>query len=349
MNLYLSGAACRAVFVDGTATYYVNLDRPTELISFGDENLSIASISRILGESHDIRTLSVQNVEEGLQLLLSDCNKDSALRLFDIASNFQNSLCLATDAIEVLEPLLQVEEVFSFVRNYAFAIPIDASRGSARPPESWKRFPEGSNLLNLMLSAQPYIRAIRSAWEEVAKAHFETRSSMYHGEKTFVDCGTFYSIYETMMGDKRRDDLTMDLLIEGGSVYRCREITKAWFDALDLEQQRNSERLDIHFQAISTAEVKSNSYETNADTISLSDREKYLRVKGEQSAIIDRLRRRDLRNAERFTERLVIRQVGRRRCGIRSKDPMFAVARGETVRRNVSSAEMGGKSHRGLS
>ena len=53
MDMYMSGAACRAVFNEGTATFYVDLDRPEEKISFGDKNLPIAAISRLLGDCRD--------------------------------------------------------------------------------------------------------------------------------------------------------------------------------------------------------------------------------------------------------------------------------------------------------
>ena len=309
MDMYLSGAACRAVFVDGITMHYVNLDRPTEKIPFGDKNLSIAAISRLLGDSPDIRNVSVGDVEEGLQLLLSDSNKDSALRLFEVAMDFQKDAYLAVDAMEVLEPILQDEEVVCFLRNYAFAVPIDLPGAQTRPPDSWNQFRVGFNLLLLVLSAQPYIRAIRVAWDNVARVHFPTQSLRMHGEKTFVDCGAFFSIYETMMGERRRDNLTIELLMAATGVYGYRDITKAWCDALNLERERSEPRLDFHIQSGLEADEKTYSHEANTNTFFRTDREKFERVRGEQSSIIDRLQKSDLRNAERFTERVISRQL----------------------------------------
>ena len=309
MDMFLSGAACRAVFIDGTATYYVNLDQPTEQIRFGDKNLSIAAISRLLGDSSDIRSVSVADVEDGLQVLLSDSNKDSALRLFQVALDFRENVSLAADAMDVLEPILQDQEAFIFLRNYAFAIPIETAISQVRPPESWRQFQVGFDLLLLVLSAQPYIRAIRAAWDKVAKAHFLTDTALLYGEKSFVDCGAFFSIYETMVGDKRRDNLAIELLMAGASVYGCREVTKAWFDVLNLERERNAPRLSVHFESVFESDIKTYFNETNTDTVFETDWEKYQRVMVEKAAVIERLSRQDLRNAERFTERLVARQI----------------------------------------
>lgn len=309
MDMYLSGAACRAVFVDGITTYYVNLDRPTELVPFGDKSLSIAAISRLLGDSPDIRGVSIQHVEEGLQLLLSDSNKDSALRLFEIATDFQNDRDIAIEAMEVLESILQDEEAFVFLRNYAFAIPLESQTAQDHPWKSSEQFRVASKLLSLVLVAQPYIRAIRGAWDNVAKGHFPTRLLRLQAEKTFVDCGAFFSVYQTMLGETRRDNLTIELLIAGTNVYGHREITRAWFDALNLERERKEPRLDVDIQSILEADEKAYSHEATANSYSTPDREKYLRVRGEQSAIIDRLQNGDFRNAERFTEKVITRQL----------------------------------------
>ncbi len=309
MDMYLSGAACRAVFVDGITTFYVNLDRPTKQVPFGSKNLSIAAISRLLGDSPDIRNVSIQHVEEGLQLLLSDSNKDSALRLFEIAIDFENDADLAMDAMEVLEPLLQDDEVFVFLRSYAFAIPLDIPTAQASPRESSKQFRVAFDLLSLVLSAQPYIHAIRAAWDSVAREHFPTRLQRMQGERTFVHCGAFFRIYQTMLGEMRRDNLTIELLIAGTGVYGYREIVRAWFDALNLERERKEPRLDVHIQSVLETDEKAYSHEAPTNAYFRTDLEKYLRVRGEQSAIIDRLQKGDLRNAERFIERVITRQL----------------------------------------
>ena len=80
MDIFISGAACRAVFSEGAETYFVNLDRPDEHIHFGSDQIPVAAISLLLGNSPDIRRVSAETLEDGLKLLLSDCNKDSSLR-----------------------------------------------------------------------------------------------------------------------------------------------------------------------------------------------------------------------------------------------------------------------------
>ena len=84
MDIFISGAACRAVYSQGAETYFVNLERPNEPIRFGNDQIPAAAISRVLGDSPDIRRISTATLEDGLKILLSDCNQDSSLRTVSI-------------------------------------------------------------------------------------------------------------------------------------------------------------------------------------------------------------------------------------------------------------------------
>lgn len=309
MNTYLSGAACRAVFVDGTNTFYVDLDCPTERIQFGNSTLSVAAICQVLGNAPDIKSVSVQNVDEGLKFLLLDSNKDSALRLFGIAMELQTDVELVIDAARFLDPILQDKEVFQFLRNYAFSIPFHSPTNQTAIPKAMEQFEIVFDLVSQVWSAQVHITKIRAAWDKVASTHFPSHLVRVQGEKTFVECGAFFSVYETMMGKIRRDNLTIDLLLAGRNVYGCREITKAWFDALNLERDRLEPLLDLQVQSGSDPDEMEYYYDEVASSSLKTDHQKYLRVREEQSAIIDRLRRSDLRNAERFTDDAITRQL----------------------------------------
>ena len=234
MNVYISGAACRAVFVDGTGMFYVDLDCPDERIQFGNKEYSIAAISQVLGNAPDIRLLSTQNVEEGLKCLHFDGSKDGALRLFEVAMELQGDIELAVDAARILDPVLQNKDAFEFLRNYAFSIPFYLPADQTAPPKEMEQFQVVFELVRQVYSAQPQISLIRSAWDEVAGAHFPIQIQRHQGEKTFVECGAFCFIHEAMMGRMHRNDLMINLLLAGRNVYRCRDITQAWLDALNL-------------------------------------------------------------------------------------------------------------------
>ena len=150
---------------------------------------------------------------------------------------------------------------------------------------------------------------MRAAWDAIAKAHFPTKNALLVGEKTFVECGAFSSVYKAMVGERPRDDVTLELLLSGGSVYGCRELVKTWLNALNVERQKPERRLGV--ELISALDTDQETYEVveRTDTDYQTDWQKYQRVKREQEAIVERLRARDGRNAERFTERLVGRQL----------------------------------------
>ena len=98
MDVFISGAAGRAAFVKGTEIFFVNLDRPTKKITFGDDRRAGASVCRVLAESPDMRRLSVDTENEGLLALLAESDKDSALRIFEIAIDFEDAPDLAVEA-----------------------------------------------------------------------------------------------------------------------------------------------------------------------------------------------------------------------------------------------------------
>ena len=74
MEVFISGAACRAVFVEGTEAFYVSLDRPTEKVKLGDGRLLGPAVCRALAESPDMQRLSVNSEKEGLLALLAESN-----------------------------------------------------------------------------------------------------------------------------------------------------------------------------------------------------------------------------------------------------------------------------------
>ena len=242
-------------------------------------------------------------------MLVSDYNKDSALRLFQVALDFQEDISLAADAMDALEPILENDEMLSFLRNYVFAIPMEIPTYHEQPPAAWVKFRISFDLLKQVMFGQSYIRAIRVAWDTVAKEHFTTPLSKLQAEKLFVDCGAFFDIFQTVIGRSKRDNLTINLLIAGASVYGCRELTKAWLDALELQKEQKEPYLSVHFQSVLEADRSRYSTESEGDPSAGTDWEKFRRVKAEQAAIVERMKGRDWHNVERFTDRLVSRQI----------------------------------------
>lgn len=309
MDIFISGTACRAVFSEGAETYFVNLDRPYEHIPFGSDQIPIAAITRLLGDSPDIRRVSAETLEDGLKILLTDCNKDSSLRLFQLAVDFQEDLLLATDAADVLEPLLQDENTYTFLRNYSFAIPVDPEIDESTPPGAFNRYPVCSDLLTQVIASQQQIRAIRVAWERVSKDHFPSHTMALLAEKHFVEGGGFWQIAQTMLGDSTRDHLAIELLVLGADIYGSRQLIHSWINALSLEHNPKEQHSTIELSVVSALDRVTYLSETEpTDTIAI-DLDKFRRVTAEKEAVVTRIQRNDLRNARRFTNDLVSWQV----------------------------------------
>ena len=300
MDIFISGAACRAVFSEGAETYFVNLDRPDEHIHCGSDQIPVAAISLLLGNSPDIRRVSAETLEDGLKLSLSDCNKDSSLRLFQLIADFQEDLDLATDAASVLEPLLKDDNTHTFLRNYSFAIPVDPGIDQSTPPETFNKYPLCGGLLTQVMASQQHIHASRAAWERVSKDHFPTRELALLAEKRFVECGGFWHIVQTMLGNSTRDDVAIHLLMLGGDLYGSRQLVNSWIDALGLERTPKAERSTIKFSMVSSLEGAAYSSEVGSPAFFGKSSDKFQRVTGEKDAVVARIQRNDLRNARRL-------------------------------------------------
>ena len=70
MDIFISGAACRAVFSEGAESYFVNLDRPDEHIHFGSDQIPVAAISLLLGNSSDITESVGRNFRRWSQVVI---------------------------------------------------------------------------------------------------------------------------------------------------------------------------------------------------------------------------------------------------------------------------------------
>ena len=309
MDIFISGAACRAVYSQGAETYFVNLERPNEPIRFGNDQIPAAAISRVLGDSPDIRRISTATLEDGLKILLSDCNQDSSLRLFQLAVDFHADLKLATDAASVLEPLLREEHTYTFLRNYAFAIPADPEIDDSPPPEAFNTSPLCAALLIEVVASQQHIRAIRVAWERVSEDHFPTRQMALMAEKRFVDCGAFWHMTQAMLGNTTRDRIAIDLLMSGPDIYGSRQLIGSWIDAVHLERNPTDQHSVFDFELVSELDEAAYSHEIEHQDSFGNDSEKFLRVTAEKEAVVVRIQRNDLRNARRFTNELVSWQV----------------------------------------
>ena len=223
--------------------------------------------------------------------------------------DFQEDLDLATDVASVLEPLLKDDNTYTFLRNYSFAIPADPGIDQSTPPETFNKYPLCGGLLTQVMASPQHIYTSRATWERVSKDHFPTRELALLAEKRFVECGGFWHIVQTMLGNSTRDDVAIHLLMLGEDLYGSRQLVNSWIDALGLERNPKAERSPIEFSMVSSLEGVAYSSEVGSPAFFGKSSDKFQRVTAEKDAVVVRIQRNDLRNARRFTSELVSWQV----------------------------------------
>lgn len=311
MDVFVSGAACRAVFVQGTEVFYINLDRPMEKVPMGDERLIGSAVFRALADSPDIQRLSVATEQEAMLALLDMCNKDSALRLLEIALDSEDDPHLALDAIAELNHLICCDGVHKFLANYAFAVPYPMIRATTGLPERAEKFSRAWSLISDIGDAQPAIVKVREAWSKAVVGHFDSLAQQAAAEKTVIEAGGFKSICELLLGKTRLDAVIFDLHLATNRVRGYRELIGAWINALGLDPASGRIRVTYDLEAVARDSEQFD--EPTAESSALSgeaERVKFQRVMEQRSAIVRRLERDDVLNARRFTHELIENQIG---------------------------------------
>lgn len=318
MDVFISGAAGRAVFVKGTEVFYVNLDRPTEKSQIGDGRLVGAAVCRALAESPDMRRLSRESEQEGMLALLAESNKDSALRIFEIALDFEDDPDFALDATAELERLIGDEETYSFLCNYVFAVPYDQPLDKTKRPSQAAAYPRSFHLIGQVIDAQSAIARVREAWSKILVGRFATLQEAAAVENTVVEAGGFKRLCDLLIGQTTLDPVVFDLHVATSRVRGHRELISAWLDALGIHADSRKTNVTYNLGAVARADEAFEEPRSKSSALAgEAEGVKFQRVTEQKAAIIQRLERDDVANAQRFTQELIADQIG-------AGDPEFA-------------------------
>ena len=311
MDVFVSGAASRAVFVRGTEVFYVNLDRPTEKIKIGDGRLVGAAVCRALAESPDMRRLSLEDEQDGMLALLGESNNDSALRIFEIALDFEDDPDFALEATAELERLIEDEQTYSFLCSYVFAVPYEQPLDKAKLPSQAAAYPRSFQLIGQVIDAQSAVVRVREAWSKILEGRFETLQEAAAVEKTVVEAGGFKGLCDILMGQTTLDPVVFDLHVATSRVRGHRDLIKAWLEDLGIYTDPSKTKVTYDFKAVASAdEAFEESGSMSGALAGVAEQIKFQRVNEQKTAIVQRLQRDDVANAQRFTQELIADQIG---------------------------------------
>lgn len=299
MNILVSGAAARAVFIEGEKLFYVDADSLDKVNS-----ARISDLPNLLGDASDTVELQRATKEDGLSLLNDLWSKDRALRMLQIALDPIETIDTVSLAIESLDAFLDDDTVDEHISNIAYAWPIIPAPEITRLQVILNEKPNAERLLSSVATAQDAICRVRHAWENISVSLFEPPSDKPRVEFNAVRDGLFRELVFAIVDNGKTDRAVFRCYVALVRVVGYRDIVAAWIKNIGIHPgQQIDDDIVLNMQserdfaeAVREIEVR------DAGDI-------YEQVKGRQRGIVDRLERGDLTNARKFTNELVEYQI----------------------------------------
>ena len=144
MDALISGRAARAVFIQGATVRFIEADDPqTVKVS------SLSTVPILLQGAMDIVRIKVKDFTDSYPVLLSNWQKDRALRMVQIvlAADDDEELIEAAD---YLNDLLEVDAVREYVTSVAYALPHQGAEGFSQL-RTLEDFPRAHELINRLV------------------------------------------------------------------------------------------------------------------------------------------------------------------------------------------------------
>lgn len=299
MNILVSGAAARAVFIEGEDLFYVDADSLGEL-----KSARISDLPNLLGDAADTLELQSAAKEDGLSLLNELWSQDRALRMLQIALDPIEDIDTVTLAIESLDAFLDDDTVEEHVSNIAFAWPISPEPEMARLQAILKEHPNVEHLLSSVASTQDLISRVRRGWENISIRHFESPSDKPRIESNAVKGGLFRELVFATADNSKTDRAVFQCYVALARVNGYRNIVTAWIKNIGIHPGQKVGD-DIVLDMKSERE-----FEEAVREIEVGDAgDIYEQVRGSQRGIVNRLARGDLANARKYANELVEYQV----------------------------------------
>ena len=299
MNILVSGAAGRAVFVEGENLFYVDADSLDRVMS-----AQISDLPNLLGDASDTLELQGGTKEDGLSLLNELWSKDRALRMLETALDPSEAIETVSLAIESLEAFLSDDDVEEHVTNFAYAWPMSATPEIVRLSTILNEYPNVKRLVSSVANQQDVICRVRHGWENMSMSLFESPSDKPRAELKAVKDGLFRELVFATADDSKTDRAVFRCYVALARVKGYRNIVAAWIKNIGIhpgQKVGNDIILDLHPETDFAESLHEIDVREAGDI--------YEQVKGRKRGIVNRLVRGDLNHARKFASELVEYQV----------------------------------------
>jgi tetratricopeptide (TPR) repeat protein len=299
MDAFVSGACGRAVLMEGTDAFILDIAEPEAEVS-----TSATIAYGALAGADDVLELKSTTRQQVLQHLEKKWSCDRALRLILILLNEDEYVEVKEEAAPLVNELLCDQEVerFATARLYAHPLPASADIHTVReisPAET-----RLGKLTTALHESQTPISLYRNAWDSIPDDMFEDIDARHRFEAHLIESGLFRDMVKAYGDVPATSAVIYSCLTDLKDERNFRTIISQWTKDIPKSRPRRlwptqESEEDFAWDA---------SEDANA-TPAIGAYAEYQNVLRQQDAIIAQLRLSNVRLARRFTEELVRKQL----------------------------------------
>jgi tetratricopeptide (TPR) repeat protein len=288
--------------VSGQAGLAIILGRQPELRSLDGLVRSggdLANLLRVFDGCADVQQIEVRSVAEADQRVAHAWSVDRALKLFLLLLDPGEPVADIADYADCVEELIADAAVREGLERRMFAAPLPTMVEIIRVESAAENKLEVLSLFQRTLSMQAPIKLVRSAFDQIKATKFGGIDSKNACLNEFIEAGDFKKLVDVLSDAGDFDFLRLQM------ANKYRRYTDAINDLTNLV------RPDGRKKSKSRLVQPEESVEADDDWMVAhvgQNRDAYLQVRAQLSAIVQKLKERDLDSARRFTDELISAQ-----------------------------------------
>ncbi len=297
LDAYVSGAAGRAVFIQGSEVSFADIDNLTER-----HPASRIALRWLLADANDVVELKNTTEKAAVQRLEAEWRLDRILRMVQIVLDTAEEQSTRREAAAALDELAaDSDSDRSAYQTHALPWRLPLDEGELRIV--CNGFDRAASIVVDICQRQEAIAAIRSAWDTIPDSMFRTTSDRSAFELAAIELGVFYDFVSALVGKTVMADAFFRAYSKLKAEPDYRAIINSWTRDLRPEQPK----------ATLAKRADRDNIDKHADSERWADEAPtyvaYSNVQRQKDGIIAQLDQGDVLQARRFARELVKSQL----------------------------------------
>jgi tetratricopeptide (TPR) repeat protein len=291
------------ILVSGQAGAASVLGRDCELLRIGElpTPLRQHNLGRIFVDCNDVERHKAVDLREAEDLARRAWAADRALRLFLLLLDDSEPLEDGIECASCLEELLVAPSAEQFVQRNMYSAPLSPSVEPAQVRSLIAEQPRSLKLFEKLIEHQDEISRVRNSFDEIPLELFREPSSRVSFLEDAIDSNAFFDLACALRGGGDINFVVLRLLGELRHVEGARTLIAHWTSGMRTTRMPTPK---VNTDADEYVDIFD-----ERDRTGVGGFQAYENVKRQQSAIIDRLKRRDISGARWLVDDLLATQA----------------------------------------